>query len=372
MKKNLRVLLFLVFSSFMYINADNIPVDGYGDNSLNKFDRLIKAYMTKNEIPGASVAITKDSRLVYAKGFGYTDLKKEMAKPHSLFKIASLSKSITAAAVLQLVEQGRISLDDKVVSVLDIKPYSSDKFLDDRWKAITVKHLLQHEAGWTRKDDPMFRLKNIAKSMNIKKLPTSKELISYLMDKQLSFSPGEHYSYSNFGYIVLGRIIEKVTNTDYESYVNSNILKPLGISRMKIGDKILDSTGGWLASATDIIRFMSSFDNPDSSKILKKSTIDMMFLRKKGPSGYTNGIEKKIYYSFGWMVKTHGYAKDTYHTGSLSDASTMMIRRYDGVNWVVLFNKKENDKKQKLAPMIEWSFDKLIKSTKHWPEEDLF
>ena len=127
---------------------------------LKPFDELMETFVRDNEIPGASLAVAKDGRLVYARGFGYADVEQQQqVQPETLFRIASISKSFTATATLQLIEQGKLSLDTPVFGLLPHKPHlAKGDSADPRLGEVTIAHLLRHQGGWDRKEtiDPMF------------------------------------------------------------------------------------------------------------------------------------------------------------------------------------------------------------------------
>jgi N-acyl-D-amino-acid deacylase len=126
---------------------------GEDDERFASFDRLMHEFMKEHSVPGASIAVTDKGRVVFARGYGYSDVvAKEVVQPANLFRIASISKPITAVAILQLIEQKKLKLDDTVFEVLnsedDIKA-ADDKF-DPRLRDITIRHLLEHRGGWDR------------------------------------------------------------------------------------------------------------------------------------------------------------------------------------------------------------------------------
>lgn len=380
----------------------------------SNLERMMQSFMKKNDIPGASLAIIKDSRLVYAKGFGYSNREnRERVQTNSLFRIASLSKAITGVAILQLVEKGKIRLDDRIVSLLKVKPYNNKDFLDKRWKNITVKHLLQHEGGWHTKNDTMGQTEIVTKALKKSKPANSRDFISYMMGKKLEFIPGTKYQYANLGYNILGRVIEDVTNMSYESYVKKNILYPLGIYDMELGkrdrqfrakneviyydpnNRVIypsfginknrkvpiaygiyidsqDSHGGWIASASDMARFLSCFSEVNGCGILKPETINKMFNRQNGPACYNGSKPKNPYYANGWMVWQQRVGKNIYHFGALSGTSTAMVKRSDGIGWVILFNMEYNKKHKQLASLIDSKLHKALSNIQVWPQMDLF
>src|SRR6266852_1244544 len=216
-----------------------LPITGETPSELEAFDILMTEFLHKHKVPGGALAITKDGRLVYARGFGYADVeKKEPVEPGSLFRIASVSKPFTVAAALQLVEHGKLKMDDKVFDLLKLEPLLEDgaKF-DPRWKEITVEQVLHHKGGWDRdkSGDPMFMPVKIAKALKSEPPANQEQIIRYMMGKPLDHDPGKKEVYSNFGYCVLGRVIERASGEKYEDYVKKRLLKPLGITGMRLG-----------------------------------------------------------------------------------------------------------------------------------------
>ena len=188
--------------------------------------------MSSCSVPGLSMAIASHSQLVYQAAFGFANLeKKDPVTESSLFRIASVTKPITATAIFLLIEQKQLTLGARVFgpdSVLGTAygkpPYNPGV------EQITVEHLLTHTSGgWDKNhEDPMSRQPEL----------DHKELISStLKHRPLDFPPGTHYAYSNFGFCVLGRVIEKVSGTHYADYVREQVLQPCGVTDMRIAGK---------------------------------------------------------------------------------------------------------------------------------------
>jgi CubicO group peptidase (beta-lactamase class C family) len=380
---------------------------------LAPFDDLMLTFLKDERPPGAELAVTKNGHLVYARGFGVTAYHgTDAVQSTALFRIASISKPITAVAVLQLVERGKLALDASVWELLRL-PEPSDR----RWKRVTILHLLQHTGGWNRdeKFDPMFRSAEIARALRVPPPATPAHIIRYMLGQPLDFDPGSRFAYSNFGYCLLGRVVETVSGAPYETYVQREVLAPLGITRMRLGKTLpaeraagevayygqesygaavmgpvggrvpapygtwsleaMDSHGGWLASAVDLVRFACAFDVPEQCRILRPRTIETMLARPDGPAGYdTSGKPTPAYYACGWQVRTlaaRGHV-NTWHTGSLSGTSTLLVRRFDGKNWAVLFNMRTARNGHRLAVVIDPLIHKAADRVKHWPETDLF
>ena len=194
-------------------------------------------FVREQQVVGAALAVTKDRRLVYARGFGLSDRERDQpVEPNALFRIASISKPLTGAAIVQLVQRKRLTLDAKICDVLGI---SSTK--DDRWQQVTIRQLLHHTGGWDRDKsfDPMFRSVKIAKEFKVSPPAMQETIIRYMAKQPLDFDPGTKFVYSNFGYCLLGRVIEKLARMPYDTYVRREVLQPLGIMRMKLGATLL-------------------------------------------------------------------------------------------------------------------------------------
>jgi N-acyl-D-amino-acid deacylase len=377
------------------------------------FDREIQTFMEPRGIPGAALAVVKERRLVYAKGYGWADREQKVAaRPDSLFRIASISKPITAVAVMQLIERGKLKLEQPAFQILGSE-FCRTSAVDTRLDKITIRNLLDHTGGWDRDKsfDPMFRCKTIAEKQGVDCPPSPKEIICYMLGQSLDFDPGSRYAYSNFGYCVLGRIIEKVTGLPYEQYVKEKVLAPLGITRMRIGhsresgpsevkyytpdaetaksvfDKstvpwpyggfyleAMDSHGGWLASAVDLARFAAGLQDPSACPILQSSTLSMMYERPAAPvSRDASGKPNSSYYGCGWMVRPVGSkGKANYwHNGSLPGTYTLLVRRSDGLSWAVLFNQRMDDDKLPDAA-IDPAMHRAADAVSDWPSHNLF
>jgi N-acyl-D-amino-acid deacylase len=383
---------------------------------LEPFDRLMTSFLSWHDVPGASLAVVRNGRLVMARGYGWADVeRKRPVESTSLFRIASLSKPITAVAVLTLVEAQKLALDAKPFLLLDGKPPA--RHPAPRLPDITVLHLLQHTGGFDRSKsfDPMFRSFDIARELHESQPATPDMIIRYMMSRALDFAPGGRYAYSNYGYCVLGRVIEKVSGVSYEQYVRERVLARLGIRDMRIGKTLpegraenevvyydhdpgtepavvgpigqsvprpygawyleaMDSHGGWIASAVDMARFASAFDESSPVKILCLETVRTMFARPAGLAGFEgDGQPKAAYYGCGWMVRpTPDGRANQWHSGELPGCSALMVRRHDGLAWAVLFNKRAGRDGIALPNAIDPLLHIAADSVTAWPAVDLF
>lgn len=382
--------------------------------------RVLSEFFQRHEVPGAAVAITDQGRLVYAQGFGFADRQQgQRATPESLFRIASISKPITAVAILQLVQRGRLSLEDRVFEILKYEPLlENGATFDERQRQITIRHLLQHRGGWDRQQslDPMFQSVRFAQLLNVPPPAKPEHIIRVMLGRKLDFDPGQRYAYSNYGYCLLGRVIETVTGAGYEQYVREQVLAPLGIRSMRLGktrlpdryvpDEVryydpeqgpsvfaadlgqsvpqpygafyleaMDAHGGWLASALDLARFATAFDDPDHCPILSRASIEQMYARPPGQAGYNpDDSPESFYYSLGWMnrILADKPQINRWHTGSIPGTATILIRRHDGRNMVALlntrFSPRTDDLKRDLDRVLHQAADKI----EACPEIDLF
>lgn len=399
----------------------NIASTGPG-TAIGVFDRTMIDYMRRRKTPGGSLAVIKNGRLVYARGYGLADREKDVAAtPATLFRLASLSKPITALGIFKLVEEGWLSLDDSVVDrlSLDKRPLKHGT-MDPQWKKITIRHLLQHSGGWDRgrSFDPMFRPKTIADTQGIKAPAPQWAIIDCMLGVPLDFEPGQSYAYSNFGYCLLGRVIEQIGGMDYGTFMEIRILEPCGVKDMRLGRtrfteraphetryftesnrmvssvldmdgkktaqvpepyggfylEAMDSHGGWLASAVDLARLSSNIDDVDHCPILRADTLAQMYKRPAAPLGIdANGKPTDTYYSSGWLVRPRGAGgkPNCWHSGSLPGTYTLWVRRGDGVSWVALFNQR-SEVEQFPDGAIDGAINQAVDSVREWPDVDLF
>jgi CubicO group peptidase (beta-lactamase class C family) len=368
-----------------------------------RMERSISDFLKRYKIKGASVAVTKDGRLVYAKGFGYANEEQaEMVDPNHVFRLASISKLITAVSIMRLAEEGKLNLDDRVFGpegILNDSIYFH--YRDKRVENITVRHLLVHKAGWSRYyGDPMFMPHVVARRMKVDLPVQAEDVIAYSLTRKLNYRPGTRYSYSNLGYAILGEIIEKTTGIGYEDYVRLSLLQPLGIVDMQIGNgyyeqraprevkyygssgsrkvlaydsrerytsrvyggndiSLLGAAGGWVGSPADMLKLAVAIDGFNSSPdILMPESVEEM-TRSRG----------SMYNMIGWKG---GDGRGTWwRTGTLTGTSALMVRQNNGINWIIVMNTT-TWKKSRIHSETSRTMFRAISSVREWPEYDLF
>jgi N-acyl-D-amino-acid deacylase len=383
--------------------AADLSVTGTAPPALSSFDRMMTSFLRERGLPGAALAVGRKGKVVYARGFGWADRKaRQPVQPDALFRIASVSKPITAVAVLQLVECGKLKLDDSVFGRLGLK--APKKGFDQRWKLVSVRHLLTHRGGWDseRSGDPMFQSPTIVRELGIAPPALPPAIIQWMLGRPLDFDPGRKEAYSNFGYCLLGRLVEKASGQTYENYDQQHVLAPLGIKNMRIGRTLsavpgevkyyesgkgiaimgpslgksvswpygtwcveaMDAHGGWIASAPDLVRFAMAFDDPMNCKILRAKTIEQMFAPPNPAEA-----KKDAWYAMGWNVRPRQCAgkPNIWHGGSLDGTSTLLVRRCDGLSWAVLFNTRRERRKKEPADAIDPLMHGAADAVKRWP-----
>jgi len=395
--------------------VESVGVTGRGDKRLEPLDRLMTDFVSRHQLPGASLAVTRNGRLVYARGFGLADRQSgDPVLPTSRFRIASLSKPVTSVAILQLVEAGRLKLDDPVAEILGLEPEVDAR----RSRRVTVRQCLQHTGGWDRSDsfDPMFQSIRISRVLDTKAPAGPAEVIRFMQKWPLDFDPGTRYAYSNYGYCLLGRVIEKISGQSYERYVQARVLKPMGVTRMRIGrtriegrakgevryhvdgEKVglsvfeedlgkrvsraygawnleaMDSHGAWIASAVDMVRFASALESPGRKPFLKMESLDEMFEPPAAPvSRKSDGSVEDVFYGLGFSVRRLGDGRmNQWHTGSLPGTSTLLVRRHDGMAWAVMFNSRRSCAGKNPASAIDPLVHGAVDAVTEWPDGDAF
>ena len=399
------VLAFLVSSKQNTYAQTGLAVPG-----LEIFDNAMTNLLTDYNIRGGQLALTYKGRLIYSRGFGYANTTTgALVQPKSIFRVASLSKPVTSIAILKLVEEGQINLNDVVFGVngiLNDAMYLNP--IDPAVNSITVRHLLEHTAGWDSNisGDAFFgnwfgsnTPYQITLSMGVPAPGTVESTIQYVLENiYLDNNPGTTSAYGNIGHAILGQVIEKVTGQGYENYVRDSILIPLNITNMHLGrtDLInqlpmevnyynnynstvssiyggglvpgayggycmenLGAASGWVASAEDMCLWLSAVDGFSSKPdILEASTIAQM------------ATPSTQYNEFGMAFYLNPMGNHWYHYESLySTCDGMLARRGDEVSCVILLNTKANVGNVQAAMNDITGLPALITT---WPTHDFF
>lgn len=339
-------------------------------SAMRPVDSLINHYLDTFQLKGASMAIVKNGKLIYAKGYGYANLEDSVkVHPAHKFRIASVSKLFTAVAIMKLIEEKKLNLNDTIfgkAGILNEGIYL--KARDRRMYDITVKQLLNHTAGWCRKcnGDPMFRPLEIAKKMGLKSPINLDDITKYVFARRLWNKPGTEFGYSNYGYAILGKVVEKVSGKSYENYVQ-DLFKPLGINGIQLskgfveqraplevkyydaktvpkvrsvynprkkvprtyGGNNLEALGGagaWIASPLDLLRLTNAIDGRKTAPdMLNEKTVQLMVT----PEG--DDIRKVL----GWRG-CRSY--ECWRSGSFGGTDAIVVASKSGLSWAFVVN----------------------------------
>jgi len=242
------------------VRAADIPVTGPG-KKLQAIDDALLGHLNRSRCTAATFALQINGRLEYSRGYGWLDLKKTRVTPADTpMRVASVSKPITAAAIHKLISAGKLSEATEILPLIKIDPPPE---MDPRWREITVGDLLAHKGGWDIKQlgfDPMFNGPRAAKELNLDRAAKPVDMIRWMLTKPLQFNHGERSAYSNFGYCVLGRVIEQTARRPYIVYIQQEICRPAGI-----GPK-----GMWLGQSDPVKR------NPREPEYNAECNVDIM------------------------------------------------------------------------------------------------
>lgn len=387
-----------------YIWSEGLTNEMSDYEPFNSLDTRIERFIGKWGIKGLSLAVTRNDSLMYAKGYGWADMEDSVRMtPGHIMRLASASKLVTAIAIMHLSEEGKLSLDSKVFgpsAILNDTAYTN-AIEDERMFDITIDHLLRHRAGFGRgAGDPMFNTKDIMAAKHLTQPPTNEQLTSIVLGRKIAFTPGEGFRYSNFGYMLLSLVIERVTGKNYWEYVTDEILKPAGcyrfrpatnyyaeknpnevryygpdsvkveefngsgrmVERVYGGSNVngLVGAGGWCASASDLARLVAAIDKyPQVANILSDASIDRM-----------TAFDQDENMAIGW---SESFSDGKWRrTGTLSSTHTLIERFPNGECWVMVTNSGVWTGFHFSRDMSQLVSDLRVTYSKILPKRDLF
>lgn len=307
------------------------------DQTAKNVDEFIRVEMERQKIPGVSIAVVKDGKPLIVKGYGFSNVEHQVAvKPETIFQSGSVGKQFTAMAVMLLVDEGKISLDEKISKYLGEVPES--------WRNITVRHLLTHTGGLT----------DYTQDFNLWQDYTEEELLKKAQGVPTAFAPGEKWQYSNLGYLTLGVLIHKVSGKFYGDLLQERVFKPLGMTTARViseADIIPNRAMGyrlengelkhqtWVApqfnttadgalylTALDMIKWDDALTK---GKLLKKESYEQMWTPVKLNNGQTSP------YGFGWALGNVNGHKSIEHGGAWQGFKAFILR-YPGDKLTVI------------------------------------
>lgn len=343
----------LLISALLFIREFSIAQS----NSIEKGLDSIFGTFSQSE-PGCAVLVAKGDKILYEKGFGSADLELNVdMTPGMVFKLASITKQFTAVAILQLHEQGKISLKDSIQKFIPDYPLHSNP--------ITIENLLTHTSGIPDYMQIDYR------SQNMERWDFSpRQLIDSFKNYPLQFAPGSKYAYSNSGYYLLGYIIEMVSGKKYEDYLQERILNPLGLSHTYFdrdggiipgrvngyrregsefrnadywSPSIAYAAGGLLSNTEDLYKW---FRGLLANKLIKKETLEKAFTPFKLSGGsFTN-------YGYGWQVFSTGRNQSIEHGGHMNGFITSLVYYPEQEIFITLLFNSEDAPKDEMSTKI--------------------
>lgn len=349
------------------------PPKAVTQEDISEIDNQITAFLTKYDVPGASLAISKDGKLVYKKAFGVAN--KENNTPvttDSRFRLASISKTYTGVAIMKLVQEGKFKIDDTVfgANALLGTTYGSKEY-PENFKKVTVRQLLQMTSGG------FVTTSNNADAIDSQQQLGNEAFFNWMMDNsKLAFEPGTSYRYVNTNFFIAGRIIEKFSGKSFINYVKEDLLKPLGdtsteqakrskagaypnevryygqggVSGFEYGFNIerRDADGGLMTTATDMLRFVNAIDGFNSRPdILNTNSLNLLTTPSTANNSYACGI---------------GLWGDIwYNYGTLPGTRTGFMRHKNGMSVVLLLNStKDYFKSAEFDPFVFAMQDMMV------------
>jgi len=358
---------------------------GQGALELQEIDRAVITYMEAYGIPGGSLAVVKDGRLVLSRGYGYADPETQReANPATIFRYGSVSKPITSIAVMMLMQQGLLQMDDKPFSILSHLPVLPGETEDPRLKDVTLEQLLTQSAGWNTNRDVDNRIWQAVSQFGER---DAGKIFQYGRGVALTTNPGTQYSYSNYATKATARLMEFVTGTEYEEWVKTNVFLPLDITNVKFGKTALnerepeearyhranghrpdnddgamiyyDASGSWIGRAVDLVRLLNGVEGKGGLQpLLTTQSISIMTQR---PPFYPSSGN---YYAKYWLVNPVSGGANWHHAGLADGAFADVWRLSNGISYAILLNQS--------PPGPRPDLNAVINSVTTWPDHDLF
>jgi CubicO group peptidase (beta-lactamase class C family) len=400
--------------------AAQTPATGAANPAFAAVDQAITNWMNTYSIPGGAVAVAYNGNIVYSRGYGYANANTGIqTQPDTLFRSASLSKAVTAAAILMLADAGKIDLDDAVYPYL-APDLPGATLADSRIKNITIRQMLHHTTGINDQvsSDPPGHV--YMSNGVIRK--TCRDVIVYdLPTRVLDFNPGTQFGYTNYAYCMLGRVIEKVSGYTYEQFVQRNILAPLGVATAHAGDTLADTTGiletyyhdkagvglvpplpgiypgaapalvtrpygayylegyggssAWVFSAADYLRFMLAYRGMRQPALLSSAMQPLIYEQPAPPmTQYPSTDMTDVWYGLGLYVRQNNAGGfNTLHDGWLYGARSYNVAYSTGIAWVTLFNSTPETNYTDVSPAItqlDTAVATALSQINAWPTAD--
>jgi len=303
----------------------------------DEIDDYVNTEMQTRHIPGVSLAVIKEGKVVKAQGYGLANVElKVPAGPETVYKIGSVSKQFIAAGIMLLVQDGKIKVDDKISTFLQGTP--------EAWKDITIRHLLTHTSGLSREAPGFASLK----------VQSEAEVIKTAYDQKLVFAPGEKWQYCNLGYFALAEIMRRASGKPWDQFMRERVFAPLGMDSTRVttvcdivpnradgyywrghleNDEVMLAvrpSGAFLSSVLDLAKWEAALDG---HTVLTPASLDEMW------TAVTLSDGKQHPYGYGWELAPIGGRRVVRHGGTLTGFRSSYLRLVDDkVSVIVLAN----------------------------------
>jgi CubicO group peptidase (beta-lactamase class C family) len=356
MKVDLRLWHFAAVALIALASAEQAsaaePIKAQSD----AVDTYVRAEMAKQHIPGLALLVSRAGQVIRAQGYGLANVELQVpVKAETIFQSGSVGKQFTATAVMMLVEEGKIGLDDPLIKYFSDGPIS--------WKDVTIRELLSHTAGFT--DYP--------RNFDMRRDYTEAQELKIIESLPLAFPPGTSWSYSNLGYVTLGILIHKVTGEFYGDFLQERIFRPLDMRSTRIiseADIVPNRAAGyrlvkgerknqeWVSptvnTTADGSLYFSILDLAKwdaalyTEKLLKRSSLDRMWAVANLNSGQPNSAN----YGFGWSIHTRNGHRVVEHEGGWQGFETVISRYLDDRLTVAVLTNLDAATPKRLADRV--------------------
>ena len=313
---------------------------------LNGLHNVMKSFMQANNVRAGALAVRKGASLKLACGYTWAEPGYPQTQPDSLFRLASVSKAFACAAIQKLVTDKKLDLDDEVFPLLGITKKALTSQTPSKWiKDVTVGHCVRHEGGWDRtvsKFDAVFSMRKIARDLKLKGRVTKLDIARYMYGEPLQFEPGTDSEYSNFGYVLLGLVVEKKSGKPFMDYLRQNVLKPIGVSDVFVARTLRQDRRDREVSYDDPNLGESAWDPWSDKRVPYCYGGEGWTTEAMAPGGgliaSAPAVVKFIQKNAVWGLG--GRMANAARSGGMAGVASLAWSRGDGIDWCYIFNTR--------------------------------
>jgi CubicO group peptidase (beta-lactamase class C family) len=384
-------------------------------DELREIDQIILKVMAEHHVLGTIIAVAKDGKLVLDRGYGIACQRPPVnMTSRTIGDIGSVTKPITAAAVLRLREEGKVDLHAKLMEVLsDLRPFPGLSIADKRFHDIKLHHVLYHSGGFGDQWPKSKAYNEEAERVKAQGERTGRYVGNQVaaldyrlaLSTPLKFKPGTEHSYSNFGFVTLRLVVEKASGMRYEEYCERHVLHPMGIHRTRLdshgpvyfpdethrydyhadtkqfkeamGGVSVGKAGNWIAPMSDMVRFLLAIGGARGKRFFRNDTMELML--EKPPPDFVGDTSRR-WPGLGFAVSKSDAGLSYSKNGGADGASTWIEHLADGnIDWALHMNTTHpstgHEETEAVGPGCmgdaQRHIKKLFRELKKWPEVDL-